>query len=212
MVDAKKNMVAALRIGFGLSGTCNSCDEKRGPMRDNNKYTVLILLVSLVGLSGCVRTSAYEHFDFSPSMTVTEVGKPEGIDTIGVNEYPIRYQLQRKAYTLHAVIDPYSNNPAVVFWAVDSTGSVLPVEAQPIRCRGAFRYLGKSAQLRRKFPVEKEFVWLPTSVGSCRTENANESGPFELNLRIGEPNWTGYEESLVFRVVRNGLQWEFDSV
>lgn len=121
-------------------------------MRDNNKYAVLMLLVSLVVLSGCVRTSPYEHFDFSPSMTVTEVGKPEGIDTIGVDEYPIRYQLQRKAYTLHAVVDPYSNAPAVVFWPVDSAASVLPVEAQPIRCRGAFRYLAKGAQLRKEFP------------------------------------------------------------
>lgn len=169
-----------------------------------------MVLVSFVSLTGCVRTSAYEHFDFSPSMTVTEVGKPEGIYTIGVDEYPIRYQLQREAYTLHAVIDPDSNRPAVVFWAVDSTGSVLPVEAQPIRCRGGFRYLGKGAQLRKEFPVEKEFVWIPTSVGPCRVENANESGLFTLELSIGDSRWTTYDESVIFRVVRNGLQWELD--
>lgn len=169
----------------------------------------LLLLVMAAITSGCIRSYEYEHLVLTGEMQATELGSPEGIYHLGVDEFPIRYQLRRPAYVLSAVVDPGANRPNVSFYVVANSADAFSVTGQSIRCGGGFRPLPANDPIRSEFPLgEEQFTWGPAEIGPCRDIHPERV----IHLRIASSSGHRYIERIPFRVVRNGTHWEIDAL
>lgn len=171
----------------------------------------LVAVVALtIPLGGCVpRPFPYEHLVLAGEMKPTGYGGPSGIEYIGVDDYPTRYELRRPEYTLHAVIAPMSNMPNVVFYVVGRSDDAFTVTGSSIRCGGGFRRIGKGDPIRADLPLaEEQFHWIPEPSGPC----ADVDPPQVIHLTVTSSSGARHTETIPFTVVRDGIHWELDAL
>lgn len=170
----------------------------------------LVLVTAAWCLAACVpRDFPYYVMMLEGDIVPVEYGLPEDLSTRGVDEFPVRYELRRPGYTVHAAVDRSAHMPTMVFWATDSQGGPLPVTGQFIRCIAGFVPLLENDPMRSKFPyAEHRFSWVPCR-GATIPDDAFQN---DVVLDIESAEGTSIREVIPFRVVRNGTNRVYDAI
>ena len=173
-------------------------------------WRLFVLFLAAWCLVACVpRDFPYYVMTLEGDIVPVEYGLPEDLDTRGVDEFPVRYELRRSGYTVHAAVDQSAHSPTFVFWATDSSLAPLAVSGKGIRCVGGFRPLLDNDPMKQKYPFAyHEFTWVP----ACSAVIPDEAFQGEIVLDINGSDGTPIREIILFRVVRNGTKRVYDAI
>lgn len=177
--------------------------------RLSNFFPIAVALL----IGGCARDFPYEVMLLEGDMEPVVYGKPVGLETFDVEEFPVQYVLRRTGYSVHAAIDKTQLHPTVVFWATDALGNPLSVTGESIKCVAAFRPLLDTDPMKREFPfATQRLLWLSEPLGPCSAIDPNQARQNDLVLKIGNDSSKPVREIIAFRIVRNGTYRLYDGI